>query len=109
MNENDINNYLYNKSIEIEPRGCKQIPKFPRKWPHLNLKSPGIKSKTSSVRQLINSTSTLGSSTLSSASMASVSNVCSSAKGSISEEPKSEDSSRSDNDFSVFAPVSNLL
>ncbi|XP_044762571.1 protein son of sevenless [Coccinella septempunctata] len=105
MSENEINNYLYNKSIEIEPRGCKQIPKFPRKWPHLNLKSPGIKSKTSSVRQLINSTSTLGSSTLSSASISSVSTISGSAKGNNSEEPKSEDSSRSDNDFSVFASV----
>ncbi|KAL3271133.1 hypothetical protein HHI36_021630 [Cryptolaemus montrouzieri] len=114
MSENEINNYLYNKSIEIEPRGCKQIPKFPRKWPHLNLKSPGIKSKTSSVKQLINSTSALGSSTLASA----VSNVTSNSSSSIAaaaaaaaaaaksnEESKSEDSSRSDNDFSVFASV----
>ncbi|XP_045467186.1 protein son of sevenless [Harmonia axyridis] len=105
MSENEVNNYLYNKSIEIEPRGCKQIPKFPRKWPHLNLKSPGIKSKTSSVRQLINSTSTLGSSTLSSASISSVSTISREVKSNNNDESKSEDSSRSDNDFSVFASV----
>lgn len=39
----DISNYLYSKSLEIEPRNCKQLPRFPRKWPDLNLKSPGIK------------------------------------------------------------------
>ncbi|KAK7793915.1 hypothetical protein R5R35_007684 [Gryllus longicercus] len=39
----DISNYLYSKSLEIEPRNCKQLPRFTRKWPDLNLKSPGIK------------------------------------------------------------------
>jgi len=39
------NNYLYNKSLEIEPRNSKQLPKYPRKWPDLNLKSPGLKPK----------------------------------------------------------------
>nr|CAD7260795.1 unnamed protein product [Timema shepardi] len=39
----DISNYLYSKSMEVEPRGSKQPPKFHRKWPELNLKSPGIK------------------------------------------------------------------
>ncbi|PNF17404.1 hypothetical protein B7P43_G02995 [Cryptotermes secundus] len=41
--DTDISNYLYNKSLEVEPRGCRQPPRFPRKWPDLNLKSPGIK------------------------------------------------------------------
>ncbi|KAF4521736.1 hypothetical protein B566_EDAN010001 [Ephemera danica] len=41
--EQDISNYLYNKSLELEPRNCKQLPRFPRKWAELNLKSPGIK------------------------------------------------------------------
>ncbi|XP_035214652.1 son of sevenless homolog 2-like isoform X1 [Stegodyphus dumicola] len=45
--EKAFNDYLYNKSLEIEPRGCKQPPKFPRKWPDLPLKSPGIKPKLS--------------------------------------------------------------
>lgn len=26
--EKAFNDYLYNKSLEIEPRGCKQPPKF---------------------------------------------------------------------------------
>ncbi|ODM97917.1 Protein son of sevenless [Orchesella cincta] len=43
MSENEISDYLYNKSQEIEPRGVKQVTKFGRKWPDLNLKSPGIK------------------------------------------------------------------
>ncbi|KAJ4439268.1 hypothetical protein ANN_07388 [Periplaneta americana] len=43
MKDTDISNYLYNKSLEVEPRGCRQPPRFPRKWPEINLKSPGIK------------------------------------------------------------------
>ncbi|XP_067213799.1 protein son of sevenless isoform X2 [Linepithema humile] len=50
MPENDISNYLFAKSLEIEPRGCKQPPRFPRKWPDLNLKSPGIKARSLSGR-----------------------------------------------------------
>ncbi|KAF7987773.1 hypothetical protein HCN44_003636 [Aphidius gifuensis] len=45
MNDAEISNYLYNKSLEVEPRGCKQLPRVPRKWPDLNLKSPGIKAR----------------------------------------------------------------
>lgn len=45
MKDTDISNYLYEKSLEIEPRNCKQLPKYPRKWPDLNLKSPGLKTK----------------------------------------------------------------
>ncbi|XP_042901359.1 son of sevenless homolog 2 [Parasteatoda tepidariorum] len=45
--EKAFNDYLYNKSLEIEPRNCKQPPKFPRKWPDLPLKSPGIKPRLS--------------------------------------------------------------
>jgi son of sevenless-like protein len=30
MSENEISNYLYEKSLEIEPRGAKQPPKFVR-------------------------------------------------------------------------------
>ncbi|XP_077528564.1 son of sevenless homolog 2-like [Haemaphysalis longicornis] len=43
QSEKEFTDYLYSKSLEIEPRGCKQPPKFPRKWPDLPLKSPGIK------------------------------------------------------------------
>jgi len=45
MKDTDISNYLYEKSLEIEPRNCKQLSKYPRKWPDLNLKSPGLKTK----------------------------------------------------------------
>ncbi|XP_076354021.1 son of sevenless guanine nucleotide exchange factor isoform X2 [Tachypleus tridentatus] len=47
LSEKEFNDYLYSKSLEIEPRGCKQPPKFPRKWPDLSLKSPGIKPRLS--------------------------------------------------------------
>ncbi|KAJ8929658.1 hypothetical protein NQ314_017641 [Rhamnusium bicolor] len=90
MNDTDISNYLYQRSLEIEPRGGRFVQKFPRKWPHLSLKSPGIKtvksgkSIPSAVANTINQTlnSTLKS-----------------------DDSKSEDSSKSDNDFSVFASV----
>lgn len=44
--EKEFEDYLYSKSLEIEPRGCKP-PKFPRKWPDISLKSPGIKARMS--------------------------------------------------------------
>ncbi|ERL90963.1 hypothetical protein D910_08305 [Dendroctonus ponderosae] len=90
MSDTDIQNYLYQKSMEIEPRGCRQLPKFPRKWPQLNLKSPGIKPKRSAGSVVANAVNTM-SSTIK------------------SDDSKSEDSSKSDNDFSVFAPVSWIL
>jgi son of sevenless-like protein len=43
--DTDISTYLFEKSLVIEPRNCKQLLKYPRKWPELNLKSPGIKPK----------------------------------------------------------------
>ncbi|KAJ8706252.1 hypothetical protein PYW08_010878 [Mythimna loreyi] len=36
--DNEITNYLYAKSLEIEPRLVKQMPKFPRRYPDLSLK-----------------------------------------------------------------------
>nr|XP_053641752.1 son of sevenless homolog 2-like [Cherax quadricarinatus] len=42
-NENEIANYLYNRSKEIEPKSCKKPPSKDRKWPNNYLKSPGIK------------------------------------------------------------------
>ncbi|KAL1502670.1 hypothetical protein ABEB36_007783 [Hypothenemus hampei] len=86
MSDTDIENYLYRKSLEIEPRGCRQLPKFPRKWPQFNLKSPGIKPKRSASSVVANAVNTM-SNTIK------------------SDDSKSEDSSKSDNDFSVFAPV----
>lgn len=46
--EKEINDYLYEKSLEIQPRGSKQPIKASRKWPDLPLKSPGIKPSGSS-------------------------------------------------------------
>ncbi|XP_072383056.1 protein son of sevenless [Diabrotica undecimpunctata] len=90
MNDTEISNYLYQKSLEIEPRGSKIPPKFPRKWPHLNLKSPGIKT-VKTAKSVPSAVANTISQTLNSTIK--------------SDDSKSEDSSRSDNDFSVFAPV----
>ncbi|XP_067682019.1 son of sevenless homolog 1-like [Haliotis asinina] len=43
MSEKDFNDMLYAKSLEIEPRGAKQVPKFPKKFLEYSLKSPGVK------------------------------------------------------------------
>ncbi|XP_030627632.1 son of sevenless homolog 2 isoform X2 [Chanos chanos] len=42
MSEKEFSDYLFNKSLEIEPRNCKQPPRFPRKTQY-PLKSPGIR------------------------------------------------------------------
>ncbi|CAG0884965.1 unnamed protein product [Cyprideis torosa] len=42
----EIDNYLYQKSREIEPKDVDKPPKFARKYSHLSLKSPGIKPKS---------------------------------------------------------------
>lgn len=87
MSDTEISNYLYNKSMEIEPRGCKKedVKKVPRKWPNLILKSPGIKTK-SSRQQITNTNSTMNQQMLK------------------SEGTKAEDTSKSD-DSSVFVMV----
>lgn len=95
MNDTEMCNYLFNKSIEIEPRKCKQIPKFPRKWPNLPLKSPSTKTKSS--RQSLSNASNVASGTTGSTySLQHLKN---------NDDSKSEESSKSDNDFSVFAQV----
>lgn len=45
MSEKEFNDYLYEKSLELEPRNSavKQLPKFPKKYVEFSLKSPGIK------------------------------------------------------------------
>uniref|UniRef100_A0A452HJG3 Uncharacterized protein n=1 Tax=Gopherus agassizii TaxID=38772 RepID=A0A452HJG3_9SAUR len=43
--EKEFTDYLFNKSLEIEPRNCKQPPRFPRKTTY-PLKSPGIRPNT---------------------------------------------------------------
>nr|KAG5688352.1 hypothetical protein BaRGS_032920 [Batillaria attramentaria] len=42
-NDREFNDYLYSKSLEVEPRGARQLPKFPKKYVDFSLKSPGIK------------------------------------------------------------------
>ncbi|XP_052041702.1 son of sevenless homolog 2 isoform X3 [Apodemus sylvaticus] len=42
LSEKEFTDYLFNKSLEIEPRNCKQPPRFPRKST-FSLKSPGIR------------------------------------------------------------------
>uniref|UniRef100_A0A8C5TGI0 SOS Ras/Rho guanine nucleotide exchange factor 2 n=1 Tax=Malurus cyaneus samueli TaxID=2593467 RepID=A0A8C5TGI0_9PASS len=43
--EKEFTDYLFNKSLEIEPRNCKQPPRFPRRTTY-PLKSPGIRPNT---------------------------------------------------------------
>uniref|UniRef100_A0A8C8U1C5 SOS Ras/Rho guanine nucleotide exchange factor 2 n=1 Tax=Peromyscus maniculatus bairdii TaxID=230844 RepID=A0A8C8U1C5_PERMB len=45
LSEKEFTDYLFNKSLEIEPRNCKQPPRFPRKST-FSLKSPGIRPNT---------------------------------------------------------------
>lgn len=33
LKDNEISNYLYNKSLEVEPRGCKTVPRLVSHWP----------------------------------------------------------------------------
>ncbi|CAM4725901.1 unnamed protein product [Leuciscus chuanchicus] len=42
MSEKEFSDYLFNKSLEIEPRNCKQPSRFPRKTTYA-LKSPGVR------------------------------------------------------------------
>nr|XP_033807180.1 son of sevenless homolog 2 isoform X2 [Geotrypetes seraphini] len=42
ISEKEFTDYLFNKSLEIEPRNCKQLPRYPRKT-SFSLKSPGIR------------------------------------------------------------------
>uniref|UniRef100_H3AG57 SOS Ras/Rho guanine nucleotide exchange factor 2 n=1 Tax=Latimeria chalumnae TaxID=7897 RepID=H3AG57_LATCH len=46
MSEKEFTDYLFNKSLEIEPRSCKQPPRFPRKT-SFSLKSPGTRPNVS--------------------------------------------------------------
>lgn len=59
MDDTTITNYLYNKSLEIEPRNRdKPLPKFPRKYPDLSLKTLKIR------RQTVESHASTGTSTI---------------------------------------------
>ncbi|XP_076442792.1 son of sevenless homolog 2-like [Babylonia areolata] len=43
MTEKELSDYLYKKSLELEPRNARQPPKYPKKYVEFSLKSPGIK------------------------------------------------------------------
>ncbi|XP_037300411.1 protein son of sevenless isoform X3 [Manduca sexta] len=56
--DNEITNYLYAKSLEIEPRPpVKQMPKFPRKYPELSLKQVKASRRTHHDQTIHQSTS----------------------------------------------------
>ncbi|XP_053691808.1 protein son of sevenless [Sabethes cyaneus] len=57
MSVTEIQNYLYEESKRIEPKNCRQALKFPRKWPDISLKSPGIKPSSRRNMGSINSSS----------------------------------------------------
>ncbi|KAJ1154560.1 hypothetical protein NDU88_007309 [Pleurodeles waltl] len=40
--EKDFEDYLFRKSLEIEPRNAKTLPRFPKRYTY-NLKSPGVR------------------------------------------------------------------
>ncbi|XP_065168623.1 protein son of sevenless isoform X2 [Atheta coriaria] len=108
MQDTDISNYLFNKSMEIEPRGCKQVPKFQRRWPPAHLKSPSTKSKVS--KAAIVPAPAFNSSSSSSTSVSVNSHVKDTTLSNHNHNAKSddsgkEDSSKSDSEFSVFAQV----
>lgn len=103
MNDNEISNYLFEKSIAIEPRNCKQVPKFPRKWPQLSLKSPGLKSK-SSKQSIVSSTTALSSLTLGAATSKPEEPQATAAAATVPS-VMAKNQVDDDNDFSVFAQV----
>ncbi|XP_055544127.1 protein son of sevenless-like isoform X2 [Wyeomyia smithii] len=59
MSVTEIQNYLYEESKRIEPKNCRQPLKFPRKWPDISLKSPGIKPSSRRTIGSLNSSMTL--------------------------------------------------
>lgn len=104
QNDKDISNYLFDKSTEIEPKDCRIAPRFPRKYPNLNLKSPGIKSKSASNTGTGSGKSSNSGSSNSAASA--ITNAFNTMNSTVmkSDDSRSEDSSRSEND-PVFAQV----
>ncbi|KAH8410197.1 hypothetical protein KR009_008114 [Drosophila setifemur] len=117
LSDKEMSDYLYNESMRIEPRGCKTVPKFPRKWPHIPLKSPGIKprrqNQTNSISKVLNSTSSAAaaaSSTVTSIAtaaapathLASTADQPNAGPGTLAGEQSPQHNPHS---FSVFAPV----
>ncbi|XP_055644314.1 protein son of sevenless isoform X2 [Toxorhynchites rutilus septentrionalis] len=94
MSVTEIQNYLYEESKRIEPKNCRQPLKFPRKWPEISLKSPGI--KPSSRR---NNSSLPGTLPFSKTSLLNNND------NSGEQSPPANSSSSSVLDYSIFAPV----
>ncbi|KAJ6648699.1 Protein son of sevenless [Pseudolycoriella hygida] len=88
----DISNIVWDQSLIIEPKDSKAPPKAPRKWPHLNLKSPGIKPKRSLQPNIISMTAPF------------TSKLPSNSGNEGAESPPGNIPSHS-SDFTVFAPV----
>ncbi|KAJ8668108.1 hypothetical protein QAD02_009771 [Eretmocerus hayati] len=107
MSDTDINTYLYDRSLAIEPRDLRDKPdrcrpKAPRKWPDLNLKSPGIKARSLSGKlpaplQAVASTVRLNDPSSSNQELTLISDM--------PETPPHGSSSSIGGDHSVFAPV----
>ncbi|XP_072948461.1 protein son of sevenless [Epargyreus clarus] len=57
IDDQEVTNYLYNKSLEIEPRVLKLMVKFPRRYPELSLKCVKFSSRRSQDQQHHTSTS----------------------------------------------------
>uniref|UniRef100_A0A182R6I6 Guanine nucleotide exchange factor for ras-like small gtpase n=1 Tax=Anopheles funestus TaxID=62324 RepID=A0A182R6I6_ANOFN len=98
MSITEIQNYLYEESKRIEPKNCRQPLKFPRKWPDIPLKSPGIKPSSRRNNSSANSSMTLpGTLPYSKTSLL--------ANSDTGEQSPPASSSSSVHDYSIFASV----
>ncbi|KAL1376952.1 hypothetical protein pipiens_004268 [Culex pipiens pipiens] len=100
MSVTEISNYVYEESKRIEPKNCRQPLKFPRKWPDIPLKSPGI--KPSSRR---NNSSANSSMTLTGTLPFSKTSLLNNNDTGGEQSPPANSSSSSVHDYSIFAPV----
>lgn len=99
MSVTEISNYVYEESKRIEPKNCRQPLKFPRKWPDIPLKSPGI--KPSSRRN----NSSASSMTLSGTLPFSKTSLLNNNDTGGEQSPPANSSSSSVHEYSIFAPV----
>ncbi|XP_055591637.1 protein son of sevenless [Uranotaenia lowii] len=100
MSVTEIQNYLYEESKRIEPKNSRQPLKFPRKWPDISLKSPGIKPSSRRNNSSASSTMTLpGSLPFSRTSLLNNNDTGG------EQSPPANSCSSSVLDYSIFAPV----
>lgn len=104
MTELEFSNELYDKSNELELKNAKQPAKFPRCWPDMNLKSPGIKPKNRSQSHSSNS-NPLMQSTLPFVSRATATSLSSAAANNNEPQPEHSPPSLSAHDYAIFANV----